>query len=218
MENYNITQNGTNLNIEGFDDAVKVIELTGHDAKRLSDLCLHRSDLEFATSCLDAIDTTPEEAVVICEALWRSAIIHFYKCFGDGYRFQLSKNKIYKDDPPEAKQAFEYFKAIRNKHLVHDENSYSQSIPGAILNDGSKSYKIEKVVCFSARAVTLEQGNYSNLRLLVQKAISWVISEFDAMCNQITASLEKEPYKKLLDRNALNYCKPDINEISQRKS
>ena len=109
--------------------------------------------------------------------------------------------------------AFNYFKSLRNKHLVHDENSYAQSIPGAVLNNGKKEYKIEKIVCFSAIGATLEQGNYGNLKLLIQKARTWVISEFDALCESLAAKLESESYEKLLARDALTCRVPTIDDI-----
>lgn len=153
------------------------------------------------------------------EALWRSAIVHFLKCFGNGVRFQLAPQKLYEGEPPEALLAFNYFKCLRNKHLVHDENSYAQSIPGAVLNNGKKEYKIEKIVCFSAIGATLKQGNYGNLKLLIQKARAWVAPEFDALCERLAAKLEKESYEKLLARDALTYRVPTIDDIPHtRKS
>ncbi len=110
--------------------------------------------------------------------------------------------------------AFNYFRSLRNKHLVHDENSYAQSIPGAVLSNGKKNYNIEKIVCFTALGVTLEQGNYGNLKLLIQKARAWVVSEFDALCERLAIELEKESYDKLLERNNITYRVPTVDDIS----
>jgi hypothetical protein len=213
MENFSVSKTDAGFHIEGFPDAVKVVAINGKKSKRLADLSLHRADLEFADACLDAINKAPEEPRVIREALWRSAIVHFLKCFGDGARFQLTPEKLYKGEPPEALLAFSYFKSLRNKHLVHDENSYAQSIPGAILNNGKKNYKIEKIVCFTAFSSTLEQGSFSNLKLLIQKARIWVVAEFDSLCEQLTTDLEKEPYELLLARDSLAYSKPTLDAI-----
>jgi hypothetical protein len=62
------------------------------------------------------------------EAMWRSAIVHLLKCFGDHEaRFSLQPRQVYRGEPPEAIENFEYFKGLRDKHLVHDENSYAQT-------------------------------------------------------------------------------------------
>jgi hypothetical protein len=213
MKRYTISKTETGLHIEGFPDAVKVVVIDGREAKRLADLSLHKADLEFADACLDAINQAPEEPFVMREALWRSAIVHFFKCFGNGARFQLTPEKIYQGEPPEALMAFNYFKTLRNKHLVHDENSYAQSIPGAVLNNGKKDYKVEKIVCFTAIKATLEQGYYGNLKLLIQKARAWVVTEFDALCDSLTADLEKQSYDNLLARDAMTYRVPTVDEI-----
>jgi hypothetical protein len=217
MEHFAISKTESGLRIEGFPDAVKVVTINGPEAKRVADLFLHKEDLEFADACLDAINQMPENPVVAREALWRSAIVHFMKCFGSSARFQLSAAKIYKGEPPEALMGFEYFKDLRNKHFVHDENSCAQSIPGAVLNNGTKSYKIEKVVCFAAIGATLEQGNYGNLKLLIEKARAWVVTEFDSLCERITGLLEQESYEDLLAREAITYRVPTVDEISSSR-
>lgn len=220
MEQYPVTQVEGCLHIEGIPDAVKLIKLDGPKARRVSELLLHRHDLEFADACLEAINTVPVHPPTIREALWRNAVVHFAKCFGNSAaRFQLSREKIYKNEPQEALQAFEYFQHLRDKHVVHDENSYSQSIPAAALNRGDKPYKIEKVLCFSAHANTLEQSNYGNLKLLIQKALAWVVSEFDNCCNIITNDLEAVPYNELLKKPEVTYQTPGVEEIrSNRKN
>jgi hypothetical protein len=219
MEHLEISLRESGMHIEGFPDAEKVIRIEGPRAKRLSDLALHKADLDFAENCLDAISLAAEEPHVIREALWRSSIVHFLKCFGNAEaRFQLSAVRILKGEPSEAMMAFNYFKGLRNKHLVHDENSYAQSIPGAILNKGNKSYKIEKIVCFAAIAGTLAQENYNNLKLLIQKSRSSVIAEFDQLCETLTKDLEKEPYDKLCAKESLTYRKPTIDELHKNRN
>lgn len=218
MEHFPISQTGAGLHIEGFPDAVKVIRLDSPQAQRLSDLALHKSDLDFADACLDALCTVPEESRVVRNALWGSAIVHFSKCFGDSEaRFQLSAEKVYKAEPAEATVAFNYFRNLRNKHVVHDENSYAQSIPGAVLNKGDKKYKIEKILTLNAVANTLEQANFSNLKLLIGKAHTWVDSEFDTLCDILTRELEEESYEALLAKEAVSYRAPTVNEISKNR-
>ncbi|HQN64185.1 MAG TPA: hypothetical protein PLR90_01520 [Methylophilus sp.] len=218
MEHFKISQQGSSLHIDGFPDAVKVIGIDGRNSKRLADLALHKDDLKFADGCLDAINLSPEEPFVIREALWRSAIVHFIKCFGDSKaRFQLSSVRILKGEPPEAMTAFEYFKHLRNKHLVHDENSHSQSLSGALLKNGTKNYKIEKVVCLATVAGTLSQENYGNLKLLIQKSRSWVITEFDQLCNTIATELESVSYDDLLKRKSLEFQVPTNHEIDKNR-
>lgn len=41
---------------------------------------------------------------------------------------------------------FEFFKGMRDKHIAHDENAYSQCLVVAAINDGKKDYKVEQVI------------------------------------------------------------------------
>ena len=218
MENFEISQRESGFHIEGFPDAVKVIKIDSPDAIRLSDLALHKADLEFADQCLEAINTVPEEPYVLRESLWRSSIVHFLKCFGkSNARSQLRPGEELQGEPPQAIEAFGYFLSLRDKHLVHDDNSYSQSNPGAVLNDGSKDYKVEKIICFSASSVTLEQENYGNLKLLIARSLSWVIQEFDQLCDKLTETLEKETYAMLVARADLTYAVPTLEELNKNR-
>ena len=216
MKNLNLSKTINGLHIEGYPDALKVIKIKGRNAQRLSNLSLHEDDLRFAKECLEAINNISEE--IIREALWRSAIIYFIKCFGSNKsRSQLSSSKLYQNEPKEALEAFKYFVNLRNKHFIHDENSYSQSIPGAILNHGKKNYKIEKIVCGTVRGVTLENENWGNLKFLIERAIIWVHSEFEETCRKLTDELEKENYDDLITRDEMIFSKPSLNEIDKSR-
>lgn len=129
MKPYSMTSVEGGLSVDAFPDAVKVLKLAGPLARRLSDLTLHRHDLEFADRCLEEINKAPAEPPTVREALWRCAVVHYAKCFGhSAARFQLSREKVYKGEPPESKLVFDYFRDLRNKHVVHDENSCAQAV------------------------------------------------------------------------------------------
>ncbi len=209
-----VAADGT-LQILGFPDAVKVIQLSGHGARRLSHLMLHLSDLEFAKKCLDEIDPNCEQISVVNEALWTAAIVHFIKCYCfSKSRFQLSTGKTLRNSDPRFLVAYRYFYDLRSKHLVHDENSFSQGLPCALLNGGNKSYKIEKVVCASHRAVTLEPVNLQNLKLLIEKSLKWVTSEADTLFVSLGEELEALPYKELYERGGVRYVPPQAKDMS----
>jgi len=93
------------------------------------------------------------------------AIVKFVKCFvGGSARIQLDEKVVFQNKIG-ALRVFNYFKDLRNKHFVHHENSYTQSVPTATLNNGRKDFKIERIVAISAVGITLDQANYANLLL-----------------------------------------------------
>lgn len=212
------TASGLHIHIEGFPDAVKVVQLIEPEATQLADFALHMSDLEFAAECLRNINHVPEEPRVTRQALWQSAVVHFMKCFGSSKarHHQLQAKAIFKGDEL-GLEVFAYFAGLRHKHFVHDENAYCQSLPVAILNNGTKPYKIEKVVCSNFVVETLEQGNYSNLDLLIEKTLLWVTKKFDAICSALTTKLEAESYEDLFAREAIEYKLPAPDEVGKER-
>lgn len=215
MENLDLVMTENGLSIFGVADAVKLVEIDHPLAKRIADIYLHKKDIEFSSSCLDAINRTEDQ--FIREALWRSAIIHFFKCFGDGVRFLLMSDQIYKGLPKEADQSFKYFKLLRNKHIAHDENSYNQCLSCAAINDGSKYYNIEKIVCLSATSSTLDASHWSSLKALIDRALEWVTSEFDTSCKKLTEILEAETYEQIISRPTPHVTIPTAKEIGDRR-
>jgi len=65
--------------------------------------------------------------------------------------------------------------------------------------------------------VVLGQENYSNLKLLIEKADSWVVAEFDRCCEIVTKELEAVPYEELLKRGNVEYRKPTLDDIGQNR-
>jgi hypothetical protein len=218
MESFEITKTAAGFHIEGFPDAVKVIRIEGPKARRLADLALHRADLEFGLLCLEEINRAPLEPYILRQALWRSAVVHLVKCFGASEsRFSLDSRVVYKGDA-EGVEQYKYFESLRNKHLVHDENSYAQCLPGAILNKVENPHKIAKIACLSVFGDTLSQGSYSNLHLLLTLAQKWVVAQFDELCDVITKDLEGEPYDALLSRQAITYTVPGPEDVHGKRS
>lgn len=216
MEPLNFRCEDQGVHLEGFPDAVKLIKLRGPKAQRLADLGLHRSDLEFSAECLTAINRTTDK--LIQQSLWRSAVIFYVKCFGDSAsRFQLSPDRVYKSELPAALQTFQFFRELRNKHFVHDENAFSQCLASAVLNRRDHTPKIAKVVCVSMTGNLLCQDNYSNLTMLVEKARTWVAHEFDALADILTLELEAMTYETLTELEAVTQTAPTVNEIGNKR-
>ncbi len=218
MEHFEITKTPEGFHIEGFPDAVKVLRIDGPKARRLADLALHKSDLNFSLECLEKINAVPEEPYVLRQALWRSAVVHFIKCFGaNESRFSLDPKKVYKGGSG-AIEPYNYFDSLRNKHLAHDENSYAQCLPGAVLNKKEADHKIAKIVCLSVFGETLTQANYNNLHLLISRAREWAVKQFDELCNVLTGELESEPYETLNGRNGITYSAPGPDEVHNKRT
>jgi hypothetical protein len=217
MEQFSITKTAGGFHIEGFPNAVKVLRLQGRKSQRLADLALHRADLDFALECLESINHQAEEPYLARQVLWRSAIVHFMKCFGRSEsRFSLDAKQVYKEDAG-ASEPFEFFESLRNKHLVHDENSFAQCLPGAVLNKMDMDHKIAKIVCLSVIGDTLNQDNYNNLHLLAARAREWVVRQFDELCDLLTAELEMKSYDALFALEGITYTSPEAGDVHKSR-
>src|SRR5487761_2267321 len=163
MEELRMTRTSTGVHVEGFPNAAKVVKIeSGKKARRLADMGAHLTDLQFANECLDAINAVPAESRVMRTALWRSAVVHFAKCFGDSAaRGQLTREQVFGAEI-NSKEAFEYFISLRHKHVAHDDNAFLQSMPVAVVNNEGEPHKIAKIGCITAVAETLDQGHWNN--------------------------------------------------------
>jgi hypothetical protein len=205
MERIELRKTDRTVEILGFPEAVKAIRLTDAKSRRLADLFLHKGDLEFAAECLRLINEVPPEPPVVREALWRAAVIHYMKCFGGSEsRGRLNEKTLYRGQPAEALECFQFFESLRNKHFVHDDNPYTDCVPTAVLNKSDAPHKIAKIVCIALRATTLTQEHYSNLSLLINVAHTSVTRQFDELANSITRDLEPQDYETLAARDSAN--------------
>ena len=218
MERFKIDLTDSGFHIDGFPDATKVIKLSGPKAQQLSELASHRYDLQIALASLEGINGVGPEDYLVRQSLWRSAVEHSMKCFSASQvRSKLNPKKVFKGDP-DAQEVYEYFRNLRNKHIAHDENAYSQCIPGAVLNGPNSMYNIAKIVCFSAVADTLDQGNYGNLHEMITEALSHIDARFESLCSNLTAELEARSYGELDAMEEMTYSKPELGDIGKSRA
>ena len=218
MESFKVDLTDSGFHIDGFPDATKVIKLSGPKAQQLSELASHRNDLQVALVSLEGINYVGPENSLVRQSLWRSAVEHCMKCFSASEaRSKLNPKKVFKGDS-DAQEVYEYFRKLRNKHIAHDENAYTQCIPGAVLNVSNAEYKIAKIVCFSAVAETLEQGNWSNLHKMVTETLSHIDVRFESLCSNLTAELEARSYGELDSMEEMTYSKPELGGIGKSRA
>ncbi len=204
------------LQVQLTPDTLKLIKINGKKARRLADLGLHHVDLNFALECLQEINGKPTS--IVTEALWRSAITHFIKCFvGGSARSQLDRDAVYKNEDRKALICFDHFKLLRDKHFIHDENSCSQCMPGAAINAGNKSHKIEKIIYVYSQVHTLRQEDYISLHRLISIALKYATSKIDDLCIKLTEELEKKSYEDLINSEDLNLTKHSVKELHLRR-
>ena len=144
--------------------ARKVVAIPADFAVPYVNLYLHRTDLYRARGFLAEIDKQggvlrPRliqhggAMSVVFQALWLSALASTMKCFqhSESRAEKLDPDKIFGTDATHpVRAAFDLLKALRNKHVVHDENDWMQTVPYAIVGDtGSNQPTVGEIVVAS---------------------------------------------------------------------
>lgn len=204
------------------DGDVPIYKLEGPIARRMIDLQLHRFDLEFVAACLKLL--LPYHTPVIeREAIWNAAMVRFFKCFASpavGGRTQLSATRVFRSEPSAAMVSFRRLETLRNKTLVHDENSWTQGKLGVgIKIDPATGKKFMNLPLFymSLVATTLDDEHVSNLTLLTQCAIKWIDEEYKRLEIELVERLKQESAATLMAAGRLTYTSPSHETAGQSK-
>ncbi len=186
--------------------------------RRFADLALHRKDLDFALRSLEFIGTQSKIDEHLREALWRSAVVHYFKCFGhSAARFQLQARQVYKDQPPTALQAFEHFQNLRDKHYIHDENAFQQCTVAVAVGDGKKYCKVAAVIPFMVTVNVCTDENVACMRQLITCAIAWVDAESRKRETELRTHLETLSHEELTRHPGISVYVPGADDTGNRR-
>jgi hypothetical protein len=179
-------------------------QLAGHKAKRVADLSLHQYDMGFCERLLQ--EHGPKlvgDYDDLSRALWLAVLTKFVSCFrnsGQGARSLLKEKHVYASDP-KALQNFAWILALRNKHIVHDENSYYGASAFAWLeqNGGVRAVGAMTYVTRIEPGVVEVMRNLVNLarehiRIAIADAGNALFAEMQAMSPQERMALPNGIY------------------------
>ena len=171
-------------------------------AKRVADLSLHQYDLSFCERILKTYGSKfVDEYDDLTLALWIAVLTKFISCFqGSDARRSLDGCEVYRSDA----KAFEHFKfvmALRNKHIVHDENSHYGANASAWLEQDGDVRQVGTMIIIARIDPTLVAA----MRDLVERAQEHVhvaigdageklLAEMQAMTPEARAALPKSIY------------------------
>lgn len=209
------------LHIDGFPDAAKAIaiaQLVPRLPEQLAALALHMVDLNFSQECLTLLKTMPDLPETAREALWRSAIMFYCRCFDDSRNSRKYPLRVRKYAPePDRRSWHRHFLDLRHMHLAHDDNALLQAYPLAVVAKPGKQYSIERVLCMTIQSGIKEPERQARLSALIEMARTWVESESTKLHLQIADELEKVDYQTLIDQPAAGYRAPTIEDVSKSR-
>jgi hypothetical protein len=208
------TREGGILRIEGYPSAIALKRIEGKHVLRLHAMTLHHGDLFRCSEALKVLsaDTNAEHSVTR-DCIWIAAIALYFKCFGGSKaRGQLDARGVFKTQPG-ALPVFQYFDSLRNKHVLHDENAYTQSLVGIVINPTGSEYKVADVISMGINAVTVDQAHVSSFSELVRATLDWVIVERDKLHTALAAEYESRSRDALLALPNVTFTAPTVEQV-----
>lgn len=182
-------------------NALQSAQLAGHKAKKLADLSLHQYDMSFCERLLKEHGSRfLGEYDDLSRSLWIAVLTKFVCCFrdsGKGARSLLKEKNVYAPNS-KALQDFEWILALRNKHIVHDENSYYGAAAFAWLEqDGdvrqvaSMTYVTQIDPTLAAMMSNLVGLAQDYIRIAIADAGKALLAEVQAMTPEARTALPK---------------------------
>jgi hypothetical protein len=213
-----VTKQGDKFHVEGYPDAIAVKRIDDPIARQLQATSLHHVDLSFCRAALAQIaDLDRAAQPLLAEALWVSSIARYFKCFGQNKApTQLPERKILKGQI-EAAKVFAYFRDLRDKHIIHDENPYSQGFAAVALNSRDAKFKVADILSLEVNAFTVDDDHLGSFSRLVDFTFGWVDSKRDELLRLLGAKDEQWEYDKLLALPDVAYTAPTATQVSVKR-
>lgn len=125
------------LHVDGYPDARKLVEWPSEIGHRLAGLRLHQSALKFCEDAMQEFGIIKESHPLAAEAALIGIVSRYFSCFGRNEACaRLNEDQIF-HGMPKAKECFEYWKGIRDNHIIHDESELSELRTGIVLGQSS---------------------------------------------------------------------------------
>ena len=211
MKFLDFSVDGDTWHIEDYPDAVAVVEVEGRLAARMGHLMLHMHDLDLAGTFAQRIVNDPDIDPDLMTGLLHAGIMHFCKCFGSSSsRGQLPPSLFPAGD---ARDAYRDISALRDHHLVHDENSLSQARVGAVVNAEGAAKNVADVIAFGITARIVSAQLAQNLINLVVIALAYVHEQIDVISARLVEELNAETRESLLARPPITYVPPTAADM-----
>lgn len=205
------------FHIEDYPDAVALKRIETPIARQLQAVTLHQFDLTFCRDALaELAGLNRAKNVTVVEGLWVAAIARYFKCFGDNKsRSQLSARKILKQHPG-AEAVFTYFQNLRDKHIIHDENPFTQAFTGVAVNGPEAPYKAD-IISLAFNAFTVDDAHLTQLTQLVDVTLKWVDVKRDQLHNNLGREYEQWPRERLLALPDIQYAVPTADVVGVKR-
>lgn len=201
------------IHLSGYPSNTRTVTVSTPTSSAARDMHLHRQDLEAVRNMLDAArdEATPEK---LRGYLWNSAISTYCKCFqASNSRARLRVDEVLAGLPENARKAFDYFMNLRNKHLLHDDNAYSQARVAAVVCADSEQAPIAGLHVLTFTADTLDESHFVSFQMLLSHTTYWASAKGESLLKAVRDELANLTREELLSLPPLQVAVPTVESV-----
>ena len=125
------------------------------------------------------------------EALWTAALVKYIRCFATGKRFGLDVSVF--DGLEGARDTHQFFKDMRDKHVVHSVNPFEDASVGVVLCGEPGAEQAEGVAVFQHKLVCTDQNGVQTLERLAAVAQKSVRLRCKTLRDELSAWAKSQP-------------------------
>lgn len=176
-----------------------------------------RSILESCRRLIQLIDSESGDAVLL-EALWTSSLVRYVRCFSHGRRAGL-RPEILDEIIEGAREAHQFFKEIRDKHISHSVNPFEQVEVGVILTPENKGIrKVEGISTLLMRQNVTSREGMVTLYRLVQELGKKVSERRQNLWNEVLIEAQEISVKDHEQNPRLGLKAPDSEDVGTARA
>jgi hypothetical protein len=215
MKTLTFTVKDGNFHIEGYADAVHLgTPRESKYATVLKSIALHHTDLEFCERtlqyCAPLVSDPSPEASLLLKMLWTATLALYFKCFGTGVRQALGVSIL----PAEAHDAHQHFKDLRDKHLIHDVNAFSQAQIGVVVNPPHFPKKVADIISNTVEIVP-SADDIQRMYNLVSAALIYVGNHRGVLHAIIAMEHEALTHDELMALSKVTFTTPGRDAVAK---
>ena len=212
------------MHIEGYPTADRLVALETETGRAIEDYLLHHKDLTAAFDIAQLLGNLikgnlPQLGSLNTDRwvvpIWTAVIQKYYGCFSSSARtIKLDANEVFASEDPLALENHQYFKDLRDKHFVHDVNSFTQSVVGAVLEADGTVVDILRIHFEGQLGI----NDFQNLINLIDTARKYVNQQMEALVDKARKEIEALPPEDRLRLPQIEYSKPEVKDVAKRRS
>jgi hypothetical protein len=215
-----LEDDGKRFKIHDYPNAVWLgAAIESEEVDALRSFALHEHDLstcqEALNYCAPIVAAKDPGKIYLVQTLWTGIVARYIKCFNGGVRM-APLDYEYLFPTQDEKDAHQYFFNLRNKHLVHDANGYSQVHVAVVVNPVGAPCKVGDIVSHLVEALPSLQ-HLESIAYLVKHALAFVRQRRSLLHISLGLIYEQKSHNELMALPAPQWRVPTHKDVGRER-